>query len=758
MVLRRIRFLVAVTALLFGVLWIRLAHLQAMEHDFWEREALASRTGGRPVPFARGDILDRFGRPLAEGEIVHRLDFVFHTFRRETPLGLLYGALRLLADREPELSDHRWTLAAVASRSEEAAERLLEWRLSSIRSWDGRARGDLFFYARRLLGLEEREARRRWEKALERDGRIGDLVPNARARIVAAAARQREALADLEEALGWSPGSLLERIDQEVARLEARVAAETASLGDLSVKRRRSVRRDLERRPRTLEPRAPFRVVYLIHLVPERYAGFRIEDVERRLYPDETRDVAPLLVGRVGAPSPEAIERRERDRREYLRLISLPSERKDASIAERIALLRDRLRFEHVLPDEEVGISGLERTLEPVLRGRRGWRLEERTGDRRLERVLELVAPLDGLDVRLSLDADLQRAAQEVLDAHAEKGALVVLDPRDGEVLALATTPRPTRDDLRRRYAELVADPAGPLYHRAYRPPGNPPPPGSVFKLVTAAAALEAGALDPAELLRCDGTLHVGGTVLQCYHRLPHGSIDVVEALARSCNVFFYEVARRVRLAPLVAAARAAGFGEPTGIADPQRLGLEPGTPGLGEAGCPLQPGRGLLFAMRTAIGHAAVDDCTPLQVARMVSAVANGGFVVAPRLVLEIGGVPVPRAAPRPVGWSKRTLDVLREGMIAAVEYGTARPTNGDDLRRYRVAAKTGTPQAIERGRYVEHAWMAGFLPYDRPVLAFAVFVEDSPVGGGRATRPIVAALLRRPEAQRAIERGLAR
>ena len=141
-----------------------------------------------------------------------------------------------------------------------------------------------------------------------------------------------------------------------------------------------------------------------------------------------------------------------------------------------------------------------------------------------------------------------------------------------------------------------------------------------------------------------------------------------------------------------------------------------------------------------------------------MVAAVANGGSLVAPRLVLEIGGVPVPPVPPRPIGWSKRTLDVLRQGMIAAVEYGTARPKDGDDLRRYRVAAKTGTPQAVERGRYVEHAWMAGFLPYDRPVLAFAVFVEDSDVGGGGATRPIVAALLRRPEAQRAIERGLLR
>ncbi|MFG0316809.1 MAG: penicillin-binding transpeptidase domain-containing protein, partial [Planctomycetota bacterium JB042] len=493
---------------------------------------------------------------------------------------------------------------------------------------------------------------------------------------------------------------------------------------------------------------APYRAVYLVNLVPGRYGGFSIEDVQQRLYPDDVRDLSPLLVGRVSYATESVLESARADQLEYLEVTSLPPAAIDVEAAERISTLRTRLRHDHDRANKELGIAGLEALLEPVLRGRRGWRIEERDGDKNVQRLIEMVDALDGRHVRTTLDVDLQAACDRVLSQMVERGALVLLDPRDGAIRALATSPNPTRLQVRKEWEDLRNDERQPLHHRAFRPPGNPPPPGSVFKIVTAAAALEGGHATAGTTFRCDGTLRVGRTTLKCYQRQAHGDIDLVTALEKSCNIWFYKISREVGLEALLEMASRLGYGEAVGFGDPDVLGLPPGARSIGELPCPFQAGRGVTFTMRTAIGHGAVDDVTPLQVAAMMASVAHGAMRVRPYLVESIGGVPAPRPEPTALGLRPSTLSTLRRGMIAAVETGTARPVGGDDLRVFGVAAKTGTPQAVAKGgRMVDHAWMAGYLPHDAPRLAFALLIEENDVGGGGATRPVMAELFRQPE-----------
>lgn len=748
MTLGRLRVVLWIFCGLFALVEARLVHLQFGTRDFWTAEARKSRTGGAPVPFARGDILDRYGRPLAASETVHQLELVYGRFRRGTPIGLLVGASRMLMEAEGRsggypgvrdvLNDPGGWSEYVLSRSERVVAAL-----------PTQTEKDYTFYARRLLGLRETELRARRDARRDDSVRFVDYAESGLEFAVRGVREQALAIGELADAVLADREAFLDLVDEEIREVYAAIEDDLERRGSPpSRKQRLAAQRDHEARGRLLTRSAPYQAVYLVNLVPERFGGFIIEDVRQRLYPEDVRDLSPLLVGRVGYSTDDVLESARGDQLEYLELTSLTPQESDVAAAERISILRNRIRHEHYRPDEELGINGLEALLEPVLRGRRGWRLEERDGDRNVQRLIEMIDAVDGQHVRTTLDKDLQAACDRVLSAMVERGALVLIDPRDGAIRALATSPNPSRLQIRKEWAALSADERQPLHHRAYRPPGNPPPPGSVFKIVTAAAALEGGHATAGTRLRCDGTLSVGTTTLKCYQRRSHGEIDLVTALEKSCNIWFYKMSREVGLDALLAMAARFGYGTATGFGDPELLALPPGTRSLGEIPCPFQPGRGVTFTMRTAIGHGAIDDVTPLQVAAMMAMVANGDRRVRPYIVESIGGIPVHRAEPASLGLRRSTIDTLRRGMIAAVESGTARPVGEDDLRMWNLAVKTGTPQAVARGgREVDHAWMAGYFPHDAPRFAFALLIEENEVGGGGATRPVIAELLRQPE-----------
>ena len=759
MAFKRLRILIWLFAVLVGAVEARLFHLQFVERDFWEAEARKTRTGGNAVPFRRGTIYDRYGRPLAEGRTVHNVEFRYHEFRRTTPIGLLIGANRMLADE----------VAFIIDDVLYDPEGFVEAALAGTPAWlDDQPRlfrGDYSFYLARLLDLTEVELR----DAFDGDGDrrpFAEIFPAAAEEIVAAVHRQERAIRELAESCEADPDELLLALDDHILDIDEKVAESIARASEPpGVKRRRAIRKDHESRPEVVLQSIPYRSVFLVNLVPERYRGFGVRDVDARFYPEEYASIAPLLIGRTGYPTEAVLERTSEDQRRFSELLSRPPEEIDVDMAEEIDALRGRLRHVNYKADEEMGISGLEALLEPVLRGRRGWKIEEWDRRQRNKQLLHKDEPVHGQDVVLTLDASLQLAAERVLaeQNHPRPAAIVLLDARDGAIRALASWPNPSRDDIRTRYGELLADGLlKPLYHRAYRPPDNAPRPGSVFKLIAAAAALERGVLTPGTTIQCDGVLRVGPkTRLQCSKRRAHGLIDLDRALEKSCNIFFYKLARQITSQAMFEMADRFGVGVETGFGDPDRLGLGWPSRKIHELLGPFDPPKYGADVMRMAVGQAGFGDLNALQLALIAAPFSNGGYRVHPYLVDEIGGQRAPRAAPTRVGMSPSTIDIIRRGMVkvTATDAGTAGPSKGYDLTRWGVVGKTGTPidnfdvdgdnDGNRTQDLVYHSCFAGFFPFQAPKLVFAVYGENvgNDLGGGSFGNPILGALLSQPE-----------
>ena len=387
----------------------------------------------------------------------------------------------------------------------------------------------------------------------------------------------------------------------------------------------------------------------------------------------------------------------------------------------------ERLREKGYRLRDRIGRSGLEKAYESVLRGEWGGQQLEVNAAGQVQRVLGDKPARAGTDLRLTIDLDLQRAAEQALDKVA-KGAIVAMDPRTGAIRALASRPNydpnvfsegPTTaqwNDLNR--------PEAPMLNRAFQ--GFPP--ASTFKIVTTIAGIETGKLGP------DGTLPTMGQFCyygQCYG--DHGSfgkIGYIKALAVSSNSFYYQLGLKLGPEALFLAARRMGYGTRTGVelADEETPGLL-GDPAwkkkvLGEPWTPVD-------TITSAIGQGAVT-VTPIQMARLYAAVANGGTLVTPHLV--------ERSTPsRWIGLKPETLRVLRKGLREVVTAGTATILNDPSLPP--VAGKTGTGEDPPRP---DHAWFGGYAPAGRPDLVIVAFGENSGGYGGTVAAPMVKALMR--------------
>ncbi len=395
-------------------------------------------------------------------------------------------------------------------------------------------------------------------------------------------------------------------------------------------------------------------------------------------------------------------------------------------------------------PMDLIGKAGVERVAEEALRGADGGHQIEVDARGRRVRTLGMVEPRPGRDVWLTLDLDLQRAAEEALAGRA--GAAVALDPRNGEILALASSPS---YDPNLFIGSL--SPAqwrrmsGPDYPQQNRAVSSRYPPGSIFKIVTAAAALEAGEVRPGDWFQCTGAFHIGSWRMRCWNRSGHGDVSFTQGFAQSCNVMFANLGRRVGAEGLAAMARRLGLGQPSGVDLPdEAAGLVP-TPEWKQARRKQAwyPGD----TCQMAIGQ---GDCevTPLQMAQLVAAIANGGTLVRPHIVLSVAGEPEARqpAAVGSAGLQASTIAAIVEGMKGVVAPGGTAASIATD--RYEIAGKTGTAQASGGEA---HAWFAGFAPADSPVIAVAVVVEHGG-SGPEAAAPIArrmfdTALLGRPE-----------
>jgi penicillin-binding protein 2 len=399
-------------------------------------------------------------------------------------------------------------------------------------------------------------------------------------------------------------------------------------------------------------------------------------------------------------------------------------------------------------PEEEVGQAGLEAALEPYLRGKAGVRAVEVNvrGERLRETILE--EPTPGKDIVLTLDLDLQKAAERALEealadinegrklhglppASRVKGAIVALDPTTGEVLAMASAPSFDPGLLARRpvpkeVQALLQDKDLPLLNRAVQPYT----PGSTFKLATGYALLEEGYVTPATTYRCSPYILYGGQVRRNWASRDMGPMTVKEAIAWSCNTWYYQAVAQDPLGfvdRLAKRARLLGLGEATGLEVAEKEGLLPTRAWKREAlKEPWYPGETLSIA----IGQGAILS-TPAQIARMLATLFNEGKKPRLHLVKRLGDTPVP---PRLELVPGRYWRVLKEGMRKTVTEGTARhllgsfpvPTGG----------KTGTAETPGKRAGLEHAWYMGYGPAEPgtpyPPLVVVAFFEN----GGEGSR----------------------
>ena len=247
-------------------------------------------------------------------------------------------------------------------------------------------------------------------------------------------------------------------------------------------------------------------------------------------------------------------------------------------------------------------------------------------------------------------------------------------------------------------------------------------PPGSTLKMVSAIAALETGVTDTLSLFEpCYGSLTVGRSKFRCHKRTGHGGLTLPAAIETSCNVYFYHLARLISIESWHQYAAKFGFGQPTGIVHPgEAAGLLPSRQYYQE-----NDGWSLGHLLNLSIGQGAML-ATPIQMARYVAAIANGGYLVTP----YISGAPPP--SERIEGISPRTFAIVRKAMrrVVASETGTGRRARVDGVA---IAAKTGTAQVPNRPNREDDAWMVAFAPYENPAIAIAAVVEGGGSGGER-------------------------
>ena len=396
--------------------------------------------------------------------------------------------------------------------------------------------------------------------------------------------------------------------------------------------------------------------------------------------------------------------------------------------------------FQNVRSGSLVGLSGIEETYNELLMGRDGARrvVVDSIG-REIDTIGE-VAPGEGRQLQLTLDFDLQQAAEDAFALAGFNGAAVVLDPRSGELLALVSLPAYDPNAFavgidQSAWDALAQDPLRPLNNRALREYYAP---GSTFKIVMAVAALEEDIVTPDFRVACRGGGTFYGRFFQCH--ATHGSVDMREALEKSCNTYFYTLGEMMEIDQIHKWAAALGLGELSGVDLPYEVeGLVPSSKWKREArGEPWYPGE----TISVAIGQGAVS-VTPISMAVMMATVANGGTRVTPYLLKAVnegaGWAPWQKPVPRSkVPFSGRTLGAVTDGLWYAVNRagtGGRGRIEGRD-----VIGKTGTAQVISlQGRIVagdsdrdlrDHGWFVFAAPAGAPEIAGVVFGEHSEHG----------------------------
>jgi penicillin-binding protein 2 len=406
------------------------------------------------------------------------------------------------------------------------------------------------------------------------------------------------------------------------------------------------------------------------------------------------------------------------------------------------------------LPDFRIGRNGVERVYDLAMRGKAGTTQLEVNATGRPIRELARVEGEPGLDIALTIDLQLQRKLNALM-AQQESGAAVLLDVHSGEILALSSTPSYDPNEFSKGipanlWRQLISDNRHPLNNKAV---SGAFAPGSTFKMMTAIAALEAGTITPEQRVGCRGHVELGDAKFHCWKKGGHGPVDLVDGIKYSCDVYFYELARRTGIDKIAEVAKRFGLGQIVGIDLPnEKSGL-----------IPTRAWKRATFGAAWAQGESLVNGigqgyitATPLQLAVMTARLVNGGYAVQPRLTRDLISGRV--AAERPVqtwpqvGVQPQIVNLVLRGTRAVVNdpRGTAFKARIIDKQnpQFAMGGKTGTAQVrriTEEERRVglrkleqvpwrerDHALFVAYAPVDDPKYAVAVVVEH---GGGGST-----------------------
>jgi penicillin-binding protein 2 len=429
------------------------------------------------------------------------------------------------------------------------------------------------------------------------------------------------------------------------------------------------------------------------------YPDLDLIQVQQRLYPKH--EVAAAMLGYVGEVSEE--------------MIAKPGSR--------------------YRPGDVTGQFGIERQYDSVLSGRDGLRRVIVNSRGQEVGSLNTVNALPGNDLRLTIDLDLQMAAEAALGEHP--GAVVALDPRTGEVLAMASHPAFDPNDFakridRTRWSELMSDPLKPLMNKAIQAQLAP---GSVFKIIMATAALETGTITEDYTLHCAGVVNIYGHLFHDWvwekHR-GHGTVNLHRAIVESCDVYFYTLGKLLGIDKIDYFAKSLGLGAKTGIDLPgESSGLIP-SPEWVQRVFKRKWWAGETISV--AIGQGAVA-VTPIQLAYAIGGIASGGYFRRPHLAFQDQlltlGVDPPKNSERSFPLSEETVDTVSNGMLGVVNDpgGTGASARCPGIE---IGGKTGTAQVVSAGlkesekshEYKNNAWFVGFSPRSRPEIVVCALV----------------------------------
>lgn len=439
--------------------------------------------------------------------------------------------------------------------------------------------------------------------------------------------------------------------------------------------------------------------------------------VQRRKYPPN--DFLAHVIGYVGEVSPEQLDQQSGDRYK---------------------------------PGDIVGKAGLERQYNDTLTGTDGMRRVIVNSIGKPVRTLDDTEPIPGKPIQLTIDYNLQAVAEQELAGKV--GAMIALDPRTGEILAMTSQPSFNPNDFSVRipskeWRVLNDDPNKPMLDRAIQAQLAP---GSVFKILESAAMLESGVPPPDFHVFCPGYAVFYGTVRHDWDPKGHGEVGLHKAIVHSCDVFFYNVGQRLGIDKIAYYATALGLGKRTGIDLPgEEPGLVPSSEWVERVyHHKWYPGS----TISVAIGQGATE-VTPIQLLRTVSGIAMGGVFYQPHLLKDFGPVKVTRFP-----LSENTVEQVTDGMYGVVNEGGTGVFAYNILKQAKLqdvefCGKTGTAQTIsakgllrlssaERHHFGYNTWFVGFAPKRNPEIAIAVLVQDTALEAGGAAAPLAARFIK--------------